>query len=311
MRDATVALLDAHGEEIAVGARVRIGSGTGTVRRAEPDYGVMTIVIEERNAKKEQMVRASAVEVLPDEPVEAQAAQAPAAGGVAAAQHAAGHPGGDRIYVTTWLWLLAITILEVGAAVLRLPRVLLITTLVVMSILKAILIMATFMHLRFERLQLIYTVVVPLFLGVMLFFALVPDALNNLTRVPLQAAPGPSGAPTGPAARPAGPGVPTAPGPSRPVVGATVRVTGKDNLYDPAEIAIKAGQAYEFEFKNDGTTVHNLIISAKDAAGQDFTSDIAVNAGQDSKFTVQIDKPGTYTMQCTYHPEMTGTLTVR
>jgi cytochrome c oxidase subunit 4 len=299
MRDDGSTFLDPRGQEIMVGSRVRRGTETGTVRRTEPAYGVMTIVVADGRAKKELMVRAADVEVLPDEPAAVDAAA------VGATEHAVAHPGGDRMYYMTWVWLLIITVLEVGVALLHIPRVLLVTMLMVMSVFKAILIMAIFMHLRFERIQFIYTVVVPLFFGVLLFFALVPDALNNLTREPVQAS-----QPEAPAPAPGTPGTPApgTPAPSGPVTTSSkVEILGKDNLYEPAELTIKAGQTYEFDFKNQGTTVHNLAISA---GGQSFASDVAVNAGQDSKFTVKIDQPGNYPMNCTYHPEMVGTVSV-
>lgn len=89
-----------------------------------------------------------------------------------------------------------------------------------------------------------------------------------------------------------------------------VVIVGKDNVFEPASVEIKAGREYEFEFKNEGVAVHNLIIQARDQAGQDFTSDIAVNAGQGSTFKVKLDKEGTYTYMCTYHPEMKGEIKV-
>ena len=92
--------------------------------------------------------------------------------------------------------------------------------------------------------------------------------------------------------------------------GSTVTVVGKDNVYEPVNVTIKAGQAYEFAFDNKGTTVHNYIINSKDQVGEDFTSDIAVNAGQVNKFKVKIDKPGAYKVTCTYHPEMMGEVKV-
>jgi plastocyanin len=119
--------------------------------------------------------------------------------------------------------------------------------------------------------------------------------------------------PQQPAAQPSPEASPAAPGasPAAPAAGGeTITILGKDNLYEPATVTISAGKEYEFVFKNEGTTVHNLIIQAKDAAGTDFASDIAVNAGQDSKFKVKIDKEGTYKMVCTYHPEMVGELKV-
>jgi plastocyanin len=94
------------------------------------------------------------------------------------------------------------------------------------------------------------------------------------------------------------------------VSGSTIKIVGKDNLYEPVNVTIKAGQEYEFDFVNEGTTVHNYIINSKDQVGQDFTSDIAVNAGQENKFKVKIDKAGTYKVTCTYHPEMVGEVKV-
>jgi plastocyanin len=106
-----------------------------------------------------------------------------------------------------------------------------------------------------------------------------------------------------PAASPAAPGAPA-------VAGEEITILGKDNLYEPANVTISAGKEYTIVFKNEGTTVHNIIIQAQAEAGQDFASDIAVNAGQESRFKVKIDKDGTYKMVCTYHPEMVGELKV-
>jgi cytochrome c oxidase subunit 4 len=91
-----------------------------------------------------------------------------------------GESGGDKIYVVTWFWLLVITVLEVGVVFVHMPKVLLASLLVAMALMKAALIMAYFMHLRYERLGFVYAVLTPLILGVILFFALVPDALGTL-----------------------------------------------------------------------------------------------------------------------------------
>ncbi|MDR7554605.1 MAG: cupredoxin domain-containing protein [Armatimonadota bacterium] len=93
-----------------------------------------------------------------------------------------------------------------------------------------------------------------------------------------------------------------------PRVGGVITILMKDNFYEPSSVEITAGVAYEFVTPNQGTTVHNLVIQGVE--GGDITSDIAVNPGQTSRFTVRIDRPGTYRMQCTYHPEMTGELRV-
>ncbi len=95
----------------------------------------------------------------------------------------AAHPGGYRIYAVTWGWLLVITLLELGVVFLGVPKLLLATTLIVMALLKALLIMAFFMHLRWEKLSLVYAVVVPMFfLAVVLFSGVGPDALSVFHR---------------------------------------------------------------------------------------------------------------------------------
>jgi plastocyanin len=110
-------------------------------------------------------------------------------------------------------------------------------------------------------------------------------------------------APAPPPAQPA-PG-----GAAAPPSGGEIVIVGKDNFYEPQTLTLKAGQAYDIRFKNDGTTVHNLIIQAKDAGG-DFASDIVVNGGAESLIKVKIDREGTYKIVCTYHPEMVGEVKV-
>lgn len=98
--------------------------------------------------------------------------------------------------------------------------------------------------------------------------------------------------------------------PTTPEEKGAVTIVGKDNVFEPDTIEVKAGREYEITFKNEGTAVHNLVIQTKDALGQDFASDAAVNTGDTDKFTVTISREGSYKMQCTYHPEMTGTVKV-
>jgi cytochrome c oxidase subunit 4 len=90
------------------------------------------------------------------------------------------HAGGYRVYALTWIWLLVITLLEVGVVLVSMPRWAMTLLLVVMAGMKAGLIVAYFMHLRLERLSFVYTVLVPMLLGVILFFALIPDGRNVL-----------------------------------------------------------------------------------------------------------------------------------
>jgi plastocyanin len=94
----------------------------------------------------------------------------------------------------------------------------------------------------------------------------------------------------------------------RPPAGArtVVTVVGKDNFYEPATVAMRVAQEYEIHFRNEGTTVHNMIFQTQSAVGRDFASDIAVNPGAESVFNVRIDRDGTFRIVCTYHPEMVG-----
>ncbi len=90
------------------------------------------------------------------------------------AQHASGY----KVYAVTWFWLLILTLLELGIVLAHVVKVLLVISLVILALMKATLIVAYFMHLRYERLSLVYAVVVPLLLGVVLFFGLAPDAVH-------------------------------------------------------------------------------------------------------------------------------------
>ncbi|MEW6049290.1 MAG: cytochrome C oxidase subunit IV family protein [Bacillota bacterium] len=95
-------------------------------------------------------------------------------------QDQATHGTAYGLYVRTWVWLLLITLLELGVVSVSLPRVLVVTLLVVLAMMKGALIMAYFMHLRFERLSFVYVVLSPLIFTVILFGAIAPDALNRI-----------------------------------------------------------------------------------------------------------------------------------
>ena len=86
--------------------------------------------------------------------------------------------GGYGLYVKTWVWLLVITLVEVGITFLPLSRATLVSLLVLLAIMKVVLIAAYFMHLRFERLSLVYMVLMPIILIVALIAGIWPDALT-------------------------------------------------------------------------------------------------------------------------------------
>lgn len=90
----------------------------------------------------------------------------------------AGHAG-SRLYVWVWLGLLAFTSIEVYLAYLHLPVRLMLVLLMGISVMKAGLIMAYFMHLRFERFSLFLTLVPALVFCIciiLIFFF--PDSLR-------------------------------------------------------------------------------------------------------------------------------------
>ena len=82
---------------------------------------------------------------------------------------------GKRTYWRVWFWLLIITIVEVIVAFLSIPVGLKATLFVILALMKASLIAGYFMHLKFEALGLIYSIVIPLVLLVALAAALIPD----------------------------------------------------------------------------------------------------------------------------------------
>jgi len=76
------------------------------------------------------------------------------------ASQANGHAeGGTRLYLSVWSALLGMTMLEVFLAYMQLPVNLMLVILMGLSVIKAALIVAYFMHLRFERLSLFLTLV--------------------------------------------------------------------------------------------------------------------------------------------------------
>jgi len=68
--------------------------------------------------------------------------------------------GNTKLFLTVWGWLLLITAGEIFLAYERIEVHLMITILLGLSLIKSALILAYFMHLRFERLGL-FLVVVP------------------------------------------------------------------------------------------------------------------------------------------------------
>ena len=102
-------------------------------------------------------------------------------GAVMAAAHGE-HGGSNRENIVIWGALLALTALEVFLAYIQINVTLMLIILMGASIIKAALIVAYFMHLKFERLSLILTIVPTIVVLLCLFAILFPDSfrLRNL-----------------------------------------------------------------------------------------------------------------------------------
>jgi cytochrome c oxidase subunit 4 len=87
------------------------------------------------------------------------------------------HQGGTRLYLWVWTYLLILTGVEVFLAYEQFFSILgMLVILMVLSIIKAGLIIAYFMHLRFERRSLIVTLIPVLVVVIGLLFAFFPDS---------------------------------------------------------------------------------------------------------------------------------------
>jgi cytochrome c oxidase subunit 4 len=88
--------------------------------------------------------------------------------------------GSNRLFISVWIWLLVLTAFEVFLGYIHLPVVYMLVILMGASIIKAALIVAYFMHLRFERLNLVLTivpaVVICICLMLLVFF---PDSFRS------------------------------------------------------------------------------------------------------------------------------------
>jgi cytochrome c oxidase subunit IV len=92
------------------------------------------------------------------------------------------HPAGStRLFAFVWIWLVAITGFEVFLAYLRLRPELMLSLLVILSMVKAALIVSYFMHLKYEKLSLAL-ILVPstLFCICMIVIFFMPDGLRAL-----------------------------------------------------------------------------------------------------------------------------------
>jgi cytochrome c oxidase subunit 4 len=91
------------------------------------------------------------------------------------------HVGGTtRLFLLVWIGLLVLTGIEVYLAYVHTPPLIMLTALMGLSVIKAALIIAYFMHLKFERFSLFLTLFPMLILCILLLFIFMPDANRAL-----------------------------------------------------------------------------------------------------------------------------------
>ncbi|MFB3921331.1 MAG: cytochrome C oxidase subunit IV family protein [Terriglobia bacterium] len=99
------------------------------------------------------------------------------------AEHAH-HAGSVKLFLYVWFWLLGLTGVEVFLAYEQLGVKLMLTFLMGLSIIKASLIIAYFMHLRYERRSLVLMLMPALVFVVGMLFVFFPDSLRLLQMRP-------------------------------------------------------------------------------------------------------------------------------
>src|SRR5258708_7504065 len=87
--------------------------------------------------------------------------------------------GSNKLFSTIWIWLLLLTGIEIFLGYKPMPTQFMLTILLGLSLIKAALIVAYFMHLKFERLSLILTVVPMLVICICLLFVFFPDSFRS------------------------------------------------------------------------------------------------------------------------------------
>ena len=87
--------------------------------------------------------------------------------------------GSNKLFLSIWLWLVGLTLIEIILAYKTMPIHIMLTILLGLSIIKAALIVAYFMHLKFERVSLIVTLVPMLVVCICLLMVFFPDSFRS------------------------------------------------------------------------------------------------------------------------------------
>ena len=87
--------------------------------------------------------------------------------------------GGTKLFLNVLWGLLALTVVEVFLAYIHVPLTLMLIILIGLSLIKAAMIVAYFMHLRFERMSLVLTLIPTLAVCICLLFIVFPDSFRT------------------------------------------------------------------------------------------------------------------------------------
>jgi cytochrome c oxidase subunit IV len=99
------------------------------------------------------------------------------------AEHHDQHSITYKTYLMTWVWLLVLTALALGLGYANIDERLKAFLLVCTTLAKILVIAAVFMHLRYERINLILITFAPLILAVILFSFTFPETLGSATHL--------------------------------------------------------------------------------------------------------------------------------
>ncbi len=88
-----------------------------------------------------------------------------------------------KTYFITWVWLLVLTALALGLGYAPINETLKAFLLVCTTLAKILVIAAVFMHLRYEKLNLILITFAPLILAIIMFAFTFPETLGTATHI--------------------------------------------------------------------------------------------------------------------------------
>jgi len=88
-----------------------------------------------------------------------------------------------KTYFITWVWLLVLTSLALGLGYAPINETLKAFLLVCTTLAKILVIAAVFMHLRYEKLNLILITLAPLILAIIMFAFTFPETLGTSTHI--------------------------------------------------------------------------------------------------------------------------------